>query len=161
MLLEDNSREQLRFLLECWTHNHIPVLWPIQGQSMTPFFQPGDTLILQPCQARNLRIGDIIIFYQNSIVVAHRLIAKIPSKHGWRFCQKGDFCSHWTWLQEHEIIGKAVAFQRNNTIYELEKNKLYWKNRILGWHGLSILVRYKLKQWLCRIFGMKHTNGRS
>ena len=44
------------------------------GNSMHPTIKQGDTLIIEPCRPANLSRGDIVLFKQDSRLVAHRLV---------------------------------------------------------------------------------------
>jgi len=65
----------------------------IKGWSMAPLIKPGDDLLVN-CQNRNYHVGNIVIYYQKSKLVVHRII-KIKKN---QFLLKGDnrlFADGW------------------------------------------------------------------
>ena len=65
----------------------------IKGWSMAHLIKPGDDLLVN-CQNRNYHVGNIVIYYQKSKLVVHRII-KIKKN---QFLLKGDnrlFADGW------------------------------------------------------------------
>lgn len=57
-------------------HNHVPVT--VAGTSMTPFFDPGDTVFLDLPQ-KPIEVGDVILFARfGTTYVLHRVVGIFP-----------------------------------------------------------------------------------
>ena len=57
-------------------HTHVPVT--VAGTSMTPFFDPGDTVFLDLSQ-RPIEVGDVILFARfGTTYVLHRVVGIFP-----------------------------------------------------------------------------------
>lgn len=57
-------------------HTHVPVT--VAGTSMTPFFDPGDTVFLD-LPARPIEVGDVILFVRFGVkYVLHRVVRVFP-----------------------------------------------------------------------------------
>ncbi len=55
-------------------HDGLCVDVPLFGLSMFPFFLPGDIAKVKPLKDCELKIGEVIVFTQQSRLTAHRLI---------------------------------------------------------------------------------------
>ncbi len=64
------------------------------GWSMAPSLKPGDKIILRPCRAQDLRLGDLAVYRASGALVCHRLVFK----QGSRLFTRGD--SSWGWPEE-------------------------------------------------------------
>ena len=57
-------------------HTHVPVT--VAGTSMTPFFDPGDTVYLD-LPTRPIEVGDVILFARfGKVYVLHRVVRVLP-----------------------------------------------------------------------------------
>ena len=57
-------------------HTHVPVT--VAGTSMTPFFDPGDTVFLDLPQ-KSIGVGDVILFARfGTTYVLHRVVGIFP-----------------------------------------------------------------------------------
>jgi len=53
----------------------------VMSGSMAPFIHAGDMLEVSPCEMKDLVLGDIIIFWRDSILISH-MIVRIQNKDG-------------------------------------------------------------------------------
>lgn len=60
--------------------------------SMEPNIKKGDVVIVEKVDKiyNDIKVGDVIAFKHNNIVIVHRVIKKINSKYGYYFYTKGD-----------------------------------------------------------------------
>ena len=83
-----------------------------RGESMRPFFRPGDRIGFAPCRCEELRRGDVIIFTPpgRGERVVHRIVSCGPE--GIRTRGDANPCSDaWT-LRQENIAGRAVSLER-------------------------------------------------
>lgn len=83
-----------------------------RGDSMRPFFRPGDRIRFIPCRAQEVRPGDVILFVPSGQTerVVHRVISTGPD--GIR--TKGDANPHadgWI-VRQANLVGRAVEVER-------------------------------------------------
>ena len=78
--------------------NAAPSLWsqagqahwvPVQGQSMQPFLQPGDTVWVMPSPV-TLRRGDVVVVQTTAGLLVHRLLRAEPWSRPQRLWTHGD-----------------------------------------------------------------------
>ena len=102
VLLEDNRQLQFR----------------MKGYSMFPYLRPGDRGIVQKCTAAELKPGDIIVFYLQSNLVAHRFL----HQEGEFLTAKGDnnFRPD-TPVPVQQLVGKLIAMERNGKEYTINR----------------------------------------
>ena len=105
-------------------------LWvTVNGDSMRPLIDSGDRLLIEPVDS--LRMGDLITFYETSILCTHRVIGKVKKAGELWFQTKGDCCGHWDQpISPEAIVGKVVAIQKG-------KKCLFLKGPL--WRGLNYM----------------------
>lgn len=78
-----------------------------KGFSMTPVINPGDKLFINK-NNNTIKVGDIIVFYQNKSFVGHRVI----KKGGGIIIAKGDNCFFCDKpLKYNQVLGKVVKIE--------------------------------------------------
>src|SRR5512146_278253 len=83
----------------------------VYGCSMLPAVWPGDILHIQRTPAERLAVGQIVMFYRDGGLVAHRIceISRAP----WSFITQGDHLPiPDSPVRPEELIGLAVAITR-------------------------------------------------
>lgn len=50
------------------------------GNSMSPIINPGDTLYVSTIDFNKVKIGDIVVFYENGKCISHRLLFRLKNK---------------------------------------------------------------------------------
>ena len=76
----------LRELIETLLEDDHRLVFRMKGYSMFPLLRPGDKGVVEKCDPRDLRRGDIIVFYLRGMLVAHRMM----QRRGDSFLAKGD-----------------------------------------------------------------------
>lgn len=105
VLLEDNRQLQFR----------------MKGYSMFPYLRPGDRGTVQKCTAAELKPGDIIVFYLQSNLVAHRFL----HREGEFLTAKGDnnFRPDSP-VPVQQLVGKLIAMERNGKEFAMNRQNL-------------------------------------
>jgi signal peptidase len=97
------------------------------GGSMKPFIWPGDTVIIDPCDWRRLRFGDIVLFatavQADSTAMRIHRIMKIDRENGQRRIHtRGDASPDAdTPISPEDILGKVSAVTKGRWILDLDK----------------------------------------
>ena len=95
--------------------------YKMRGNSMYPTLKAGDVAHVKKCRQEDLKIGDIVVFKSNDLLVGHRLI-KISTQDGVRtFITKGDHspCKDIPFTFQ-ALLGRMTSFQRNNRIKSMD-----------------------------------------
>ena len=115
VLLEDNKTISIR----------------TKGYSMFPVLQPGDTCYVKKCNAEKLKKGDIIVFRDGQLLVAHRLLSIEKKDNGYFLYTKGDNNRfNDTSFTENALSGKIESFKRNNQMHNLNSISMKWRSHL-------------------------------
>jgi signal peptidase I len=161
MLNKPSESEILKFSLELKKNNIITLI----GKSMAPTFKEGWKVKIKPIKAREINLGDIIVFSQGELI-CHRIITKFKWNNKWYFVHKGDSEKIGRIFKEKELIGKVIEVldSNSNIINKNEWHKSFErfaKFKLLGYVyiPLNLLKRLvfrekqnKLTCWLRKIF---------
>lgn len=115
------------------------------GQSMQPLIKAGMWLVVQPCSYRDVKPGDVGLFYQNSGLVAHRVIFKEKQLNEAYLGHKGDNAYGIVTVSSSCLMGKVIQIRIPQDAINLERG--YWRifNRLLG---IYLNDLWKIKYWL-------------
>lgn len=104
------------------------------GNSMAPFIRNGDTILVEPKKASELRIGDIVFCRRpKGRHVAHRLIGKNGDNGSMMLATRGDNLERWDApVLPEQILGRVVRI-------ESQGNKLWIGGRV-GWVMNHLIV---------------------
>lgn len=69
--------------------NHLKMA-RLKGISMFPTLRTGQIALYKRCSAKQLKVGDVIVFKANNKLVCHRLIFKLQTKNTLILLEKGD-----------------------------------------------------------------------
>ncbi|MEW6220203.1 MAG: C25 family cysteine peptidase [Thermodesulfobacteriota bacterium] len=100
----------------------------VQGTSMLPLIRPGDRVQLRFVPAAALRSGDIMVFRQGSVVVAHRYLGAAQRGGTRRLCQKGDNQRGWGWLDADAVIGRVLVIHGRRGARHMDHWPWTWLN---------------------------------
>lgn len=118
--------------LKIWKETDRGIELRVNGNSMNPLIRVGDSICIRLVEPDHLRMGDIIAFWQNGNVVVHRLINRRKVKALRLFCQKGDNCTGWSWINEEDILGKVELIHRSDSTINMIRGHWTWINPIIG-----------------------------
>lgn len=93
--------------LGLWKERGKTVTISVHGDSMRPLIIPGDRLTIRIVDLDTVKAGDIVGFFQDSVIIVHRLIRKREYADGVYFCEKGDNLSGWGWHRGDTFLGKV------------------------------------------------------
>jgi hypothetical protein len=108
-------------LLQELTAQGFPAELPVRGASMRPTLLDGDRIRLIPATAEELRLGDIVLWMDQTGPVIHRCVGWWRTRQGWRVLTKGDGV-HRLDRPVHPdcVVGRAVALVRWGEVEQLD-----------------------------------------
>ncbi|MBM3130348.1 MAG: hypothetical protein FJ009_17185 [Chloroflexi bacterium] len=126
----------LSSVLQTWSAQGKLTRVPVQGDSMTPLLQPGDTLVVQ-CGAPRVRFGDLVLRWaasndapEHRVLLAHRVVKLGRDDDGLWYVTKGDRCARFDPpARSSDLVGKVVAIETGKTAANLVRRcwiKLGW-----------------------------------
>ena len=120
-------------------HTHIPVT--VAGTSMTPFFDPGDTVFLD-LPRKPIGVGDVILFSRfGTTYVLHRVVGIFPA-------------GSLELLGDAQVRSERVAPQYVRAIVTgLRRGKKLYAERSLRWRFFRGPWRHirRLRPWINRL----------
>jgi hypothetical protein len=107
------------------------------GKTMLPFLREADELSVIPITPEEVKLGDIVTYYQDDKFPTRRVIKDLNSKNS--FLIQGDNIPKIKFIVPYDLIlGKVVARKRN-------KHWIYPTSAIWKWTTFKILKRERLK----------------
>ncbi len=102
-------------MAENMLNENLSLSYKLKGFSMYPTLKPGDVGLVEKCRPETLKIGDIVVFKSNNILIGHRIV-DIKTKNGETiFIAKGDKnLNNDAPFTSNELLGKITSFERNN-----------------------------------------------
>jgi hypothetical protein len=81
------------------------LILPVLSGSMMPYLRPGGRVFIECAGADRARPGDIIVFHESNILVAHRLLFRLTlGRHCWLY-QRGDTAGVGRWVKQKQLVG--------------------------------------------------------
>lgn len=87
---------------------------PVLSGSMSPLIKPGTAVRIRSISARDITIGDIIVFNEKNSLTTHRLLVRIPPWGASLLYQKGDANRFGSWIPGSRVVG-IVDYIRDDT----------------------------------------------
>jgi signal peptidase len=76
---------------------------------MSPTYKRGDAIIYEKINVKELKVGDILAFQKNSIVVTHRIVEIWKQDDRYYFTTKGDNNNtNDNFITKKDVVGKLV-----------------------------------------------------
>ncbi|MBN2737431.1 MAG: hypothetical protein JXR70_10660 [Spirochaetales bacterium] len=94
------------------TKSREPVALPVLSGSMHPLIQTEDVLIIQPCKAGDLHLGDIAVFSVKNRIFAHRVVFIFLTKRWKLIMEKGIQNKFPGWLKPGQVLGRGLGVKR-------------------------------------------------
>ncbi len=128
---------------EILIENEQSVSIEMKGISMFPTLREGDIGSVVKCRPEELKLGDIVVWKRNNLLLAHRLIKKgIDESGNWVFCTIGDNnFKKDVKFSEKELVGKLSSFSRNGVEQTMDSLKMKYR-KFLSMKCHSIPVFY-------------------
>jgi signal peptidase I len=84
------------------------------GNSMHPTIRDGETVTVEPVEAAEVRLGDIILHVAGRGLTAHRVVRiEERSRHGLRFILRGDAMNTCDApVRPDQVLGRIVSVER-------------------------------------------------
>ena len=111
----------LHDLVETLLDDNHALSFSMKGFSMYPALRPGDIGTVEKCTSAQIKVGDIVVFKLNKILVAHRLIDIVIQDDGNLFIAKGDKnCHKDQAFTSDDLLGKLSSFRRKNNEMKID-----------------------------------------
>lgn len=142
----DTLHTNLVDLAETLLDENHPLSFNMQGFSMYPTLQEGDTGIVEKWDLEALSPGDIIVFKAHTKLVAHRLM-KIEYRKGIRyFITKGDKNNYFDEpFTDDAFVGKMTSFKRKNKIHSMDSGGMKIRKNLSLHFSKLLIPLYNLK----------------
>lgn len=146
-----NNRNDIHELIGILLEDDRQLEFRMKGYSMFPLLRPDDKGVVRKCRQDEVKPGDIIVFYQNNSLVAHRLIRR----KGDQLIAKGDKNSYTDApVDSNRLVGKLIQYERNGRIYNVENAR--WRTTpAIHFTRIYSLVNAQLAQNHSRIRSLK------
>ena len=126
------SKEKLFHIIKMCVLSKKLFCFSVKGFSMHPFIHSEAKVSVSiKFPLAQIRIGDIIVFFQNNSTIAHRVIhIRKKNKRPYLFITKGDKNKTFDQpINPETIFGKIIKIQQKNQ-KSINLNRPYW--RIIG-----------------------------
>jgi signal peptidase I len=82
---------------------------PVLSGSMSPLIKPKSTIRIRSISAKDIHVGDIIVFREGNTLTTHRLLVRIPPWGRTFLYQKGDANRFGSWIRGSRVVGVVNA----------------------------------------------------
>lgn len=86
----------------------------MRGKSMEPTLKEGDQVQVEPVEAEDIKVGDIVVFECNKVLGCHRILGRFKKDDKFYFWEKGDNSSSLGYISQDKVIGRVNYFVKNN-----------------------------------------------
>jgi signal peptidase I len=147
MLIDHNTFQLLKVTIQKDGWLELPSF----GDSMYPFIKQGNICRFVSCETKQLKKGDVILFYSHTgQLIAHRLVSIITKENKLLFLLKGDTNLGFDQLIGREqILGKLVTIQKQHkTVNPEHQMARLWGKIILSYPVIPGILRKYLNRKL-------------
>ena len=95
------------------------MLFDCGGQSMRPLIVAGDRLVVRPCAADAVRVGDVLVFRYKGRLTGHRLVWKHSCGGRYSFWLRGDSSITVQRVGQDQLEGKVVSVVKSSGLIDL------------------------------------------
>ncbi len=133
---------------------------PARGSSMFPLIRQNDVCRFIPCQAEELKKGDIGLFHDSAAgIVAHRFYRSIPLDDKLHYLFKGDANAAFDPpIGQEQLLGKLVYIRKHKANIGMDRAvPICWGKAVVSFPVLSRALRGYLirkEQASRRLFGV-------
>ena len=119
------------------------------GNSMKPFIKDGDIIGVKKVDYKGISIGDVILYYVDKKVFAHRILYKRRRDGGEFLIVKGDFVGSFDFkVQPEQVLGKVVKIEKKEREIRLENKGAKAYNYLILLYSLMFSM---IREWGSRI----------
>jgi len=106
------------------------------GRSMLPTIRDGETIVVEPVTAGDVKRGDVVLAIASSRLVAHRVM-QVPEEHDGCFLLRGDSLSaNDAPVPGNDIVGRVVRSGNQGRFRRVNGRLVGWKIGVRRWAGL-------------------------
>lgn len=111
----------------------------IAGNSMSPLLHDGSRAVVEPVSTE-IKLGDIVVYYQDKILTLHRVVRIKRLKHDVLFQTKGDNCLTFdpVLVNQREVIGRVVGLIRGESTVNIESRRWRIGGRALAFYSCCV-----------------------
>lgn len=126
----------------------------VQGDSMVPWLQSGDVVMIRCLPSEDIRLGDLVCFQRDGVTILHRVVAQ-RGRGQPALYEKGDADNGGQWIEADCIIGRAELINGQPPVRSyrqalwwgrIERSTL-WVWRRLGWGAVPQSVSSRWRRW--------------
>lgn len=110
----------------------VPV--KLNSSSLIPLAYSGETLVVEGCNAEQLRVGELVVFESDEGFVAHRIIGKQRRQARSWFQTAGQEASvPDAWIPDGVIVGRVVEIRGGSQVTASRSVPGKWRGRLWAW----------------------------
>jgi len=84
----------------------------VTSGSMWPLIRPGDSVLIQPVHAEQVRFGDVVAFERAEQTVVHRVLGTRRDRGSVVFIEKGDLNTFVGEVGGEQVLGRVTCIRR-------------------------------------------------
>lgn len=132
-------------------HKHGYAVLPYRGTSMYPTLKEGMKIKIAAVSPTSLKSSDIVVYVQENMIVAHRLIRILSYENTKLFVTKGDHQPFGgiSYVKESDLLGRLVLTRnRFSDFFHLFMGRaflVYEKNRLFFPERVKIILKYFIR----------------
>jgi len=123
---------------------------PVYGLSMFPFYLPGDIVRVENSNSVNLKVGNVVVFYRNDRLVAHRLI-KVEFSRDLAITKGDGLIKKDNILNIRDVRGVVISHFRKGVDVRLVDYP-FFKRLLVCFSPLMGYINYPLSRLWYKIF---------
>jgi signal peptidase I len=114
----------------------------VPGDSMHPFIQDGDVLMVEPANIAKVGVGEVILYYRaDKRLIAHRIIRINRQGESTVLTTQGDSLDRADPpIQPEQVLGKVIMIERNSRRLRLDRGLMRLSGRL--WAIFPQMRRY-------------------
>ncbi len=117
-------------------------LWfRVASGSMNPTIRIGDHVRIDPVKADEIRPGEIAAFETPDGLIIHRIVQRQQTGATVRLLQVADVELRPSWIEEHAVVGRVIATNREGVQIDLQHPIARWCDTV------TVYLRYQLYMW--------------
>jgi hypothetical protein len=112
---------------------------------MSPVLSPGDLVLVSRINAQEPIAGDIVVFWRNQDLIAHRILKKWKKDQDTCFGEKGDATLTYGLIQTENIVGKIIKVRKKHRLLYFSSSAGRIASRFLSlWYYSTTMVVNRL-----------------